>query len=185
MRVYMSIFGILLFVNSAFAANMRYAAEIITDGEKSASSVIQTEEIVFADHKGIDSLNVTIKSQGEWVKTEVKISDIKSILIQNPKSSGGSREHGTSYNFDGVLTLRDGRAFEYDNISELRLGVYATLLDPINKSTIKKMFKPSRMKEIRFSDEFGSLRVDSKGNYFPNDYIFSPYTGEKLTFGSL
>jgi len=41
----------------------------------------------------------------------------------------------------------------------------------------------NKVREVSFDEDTGNIRVDSAGNLFPPDFIYSPYTGEKLKLG--
>ena len=56
--------------------------------------------------------------------------------------------------------------------------------DPINNELVSNRIWSNSITTVEFGTNIGNYKVDSLGHKFNPDYIFSPYTGEKMEFGN-
>ncbi|NCC26608.1 MAG: hypothetical protein EOM22_00270 [Gammaproteobacteria bacterium] len=168
------ILAILLLVSASVSAetkNYRFGGYVVT---KDGQTIAGSEIVVRQDPQ---EFSVEVWSNGLWVRTSIPFINIKKIVVS---------KYNSGYAEEAVIYLRDGREFKIKaNLSNL--FVYQSLelkvLDPISNELKNYTIPYKNIFEFVFSDNFGQFKVDSRGNVFPGEYIYSPYTGEKLDFG--
>lgn len=148
----------------------KFSGYIVTsDGESIWADQIATDDD--------DVWEVTVLHEGESIKSKINELEVDKIILIDHKDRSWFKK--------AIVHLIDGRQFEL--IDPIIYGIFSNLyykFDPINHELTKNTFKWSDVVEIKIDSKKGEYKVDSEGHTFPPYYIFSPYTGEKLTFGT-
>lgn len=168
---------ILLSVISTIAnAEIRFSGYIITE----KGDTIWADEIKTDDD---DIWDVKVIYEGQSIQSTINEDEVEKITIVKKDSCYPDR---------AIVYLTDGRNFELDNPS--LFGIFSgykkegwigfNKYDPISKELKQNKMYCGNISEIQIDKNKGELKVDSKGNRFPPHYMFSPFTGEKLSFGA-
>lgn len=165
---------LLVFSSTAYA-EIHFSGYIVTNkGETIWADEIRTDDD--------DVWNVKVIVDGQSISSTINEQDIDKITIVKSNRCYPERV---------IVYLTDGRDFELDRPNLLGLfdgsskdgwlGFYK--YDPISLELKHNRMSCGQIAEIQIDANKGELKRDSKGNRFPPYYIFSPYTGEKLSFG--
>lgn len=175
---------LVFYVSSAFASAFFWSGSVNVVEDKKIKTV-SSHQITFLNYEDAikDKLVLEIETQGQWVKTEVPLEKISNLSITNWKTNGGSKNFGTGYTVEGVLTLKSGEQYKVRRIDTLRFGLEVRLKGPINDKILRHKIKSNKILGIEFGEEQGDYKVDSKGNVFPASYQYNPYNGEMLKVG--
>lgn len=172
------ILAMLLLVSASVSAeteNYRFGGYVVT---KDGQTIAGSEIVVRQDPQ---EFSVEVWSNGLWVRTSIPFINIRKITVS--KFSSGN----CSYAQEAVIYLRDEREFkikaDLSGMFDNRCWVTLKVLDPISSELKTHSISMSNVVEFVLSDDSGPFKVDSRGNVFPGEYIYSPYTGEKLDFG--
>ncbi len=168
----------------------------------SDSKIIQTDEIAANFGK---KWNVTvIMDDGERIKSNLVINDIKrlevikwdneeewwiegKVILQS--QAKGEKTDAAPNNAESTDTSSSGPEFMIianpDSLFQ-RDGNYVVYkkYDPINNELVGNRIWSKSIVSVEFGTNTGSYKVDSLGHKFTPDYIYSPYTGEKMEFGN-
>lgn len=80
----------------------------------------------------------------------------------------------------------DGEEFKLDKV---RAGnkdglIYYKFFNEVSKETQSGRLAFENVESIDFGQDVGQVKMNPKtGKYYPADYLFDPYTGEKLVWG--
>ena len=103
----------------------------------------------------------------------IEVKNIKKII----KNSNGK----------DIVILKDGRKFKVDVLGDGSYCFDSTrgyltykIIDPISGKLKGQTIYSGQIREIVFDADYGDVRIDSHNNIFPPDYIYSPYSGEKM-----
>ena len=103
------------------------------------------------------------------VVSRVPVKEISRIIIDKFAGDGV---------YEAVLFTRDGRSFRV-HLRNAHIHGYDAR-DPISGTVHSNSLSLSTVRELRFATDWGNLKKDEKGNLFPPDYIYSPYTGKEM-----
>lgn len=155
----------------------------------SKSKVIKVDEILANFGK---KWNVTIiLDDGERVKSNIVINDIKRLEITKWDNEEEWWLEGKIVLRPEILAANDTVSKEYMIIAnpdslfkrDDKYIVYKKS-DPVNNELVSNRIWSKSITAIEFGPDIGSFKIDSNGNKFNPDYIYSPYTGEIMKFGN-
>ncbi len=168
----------------------------------SNSQIIQTDEIAVNFGK---KWNVTvIMDDGERIKSNLVINDIKRLevikwdneeewwiegkVILQSEAEGEETDNAPNDSESAVPSPNGPEFMIIANPDSLfqRDGNYVVYkkYDPINNELVGNRIWSKSIVSVEFGANTGSYKVDSLGHKFSPDYIYSPYTGEKMEFGN-
>ncbi|OQX29901.1 MAG: hypothetical protein B0D92_01335 [Spirochaeta sp. LUC14_002_19_P3] len=166
------------------------------------SQVIQADEILANFGR---KWNVTvILDDGERIKSNLAINTIKrleiikwdteeewwieaKVVLRNELGKAAAengdmptaKEDVNKFELEYMIIANPDSLFQRDE----QYVVYKKY-DPINHELVSNRIWSKSISTVEFGPNTGSYKVDALGHKFNPDYIYSPYTGEIMEFGS-
>lgn len=175
MRIFFVFF---LLAATSVSAQTHLSGYILT---KDGKTVWADELVTQEKHKG--QWRVRLKHEGTDVASEIPQEQVAKIIVSH---------HYSGSKVDAVVVLEDGRKFEIvrSYLTDIfmdggeRERIRYMKYDPISQQLKRNYLAFKKIAEVHIDSAKGNLKVDAQGNTFPPEYLFSPYSGEKLQFGN-
>ncbi|WP_167631134.1 hypothetical protein [Mariprofundus ferrooxydans] len=128
-----------------------------------------------------DKINITIKnSAGSPQRYAVETEAVEKIIYSGKVVGSSCREGSRTTQ---IVVMKNGKRFEQTTCPALLMpegGVYVDSRNPLTGEPSYDEIPWERVKEIHLGNGSGQVRQDEQGHTFPSDYLYSPYTGEKM-----
>lgn len=175
---------LLLAIGYHFSPGAAYAADFYNGVIITRDGTTIVSPRFLSDHN-VDKMPVTLLQDSGNLKTSISKQIIKRIIFSKVKKLPRSGSPPQWKIVDATIFLKDGRKFRakflYSSLLSARFFRYMAI-DPLSSNQVQQKIAYNNISEIRFGEKYGHLRQDSNGNLFPPDYLYSPYTGEKMEF---
>jgi len=153
------------------------SATIITE-----NGVIITDKLIIDDYIMKKGFQADIYVNGVPTNSRIPVKMVEEIIIEIADQV--KRSGNYVYKLTGTFILDNEKKIHFEKqYDDKFFGDYSIKYqnpDPITGKLSNQGIKYSKVKSIKFKSVNGNLMIDSKGQVYPADYQYSPFTGEKL-----